>query len=274
MKNCNKDSVLLKIMSGSSPVMVARFGSIEIKGVLYGKYPYLFWPIKNIIFKKLKRNAGFFSCNSKEIKRFSKMMIEDMQLVDVLGSWRKEEKFFLKYLKKATKIPLRNIEPYFSENPWTTALKGKKVLVIHPFNKTIEKQYFNNRENLFSNKSVLPVFKSLETIKAVQSIAGEKTNFNSWFDALDFMKSEIDKKDFDIAIIGCGAYGFPLAAHVKRKGKKAVHLGGATQILFGVKGKRWEENSNFINIINSYFISPSHDDVPQNAEAVEGGCYW
>lgn len=49
------------------------------------------------------------------------------------------------------------------------------------------------------------------------------------------MKDEIDKRDYDIALIGCGAYGFPLAAHIKRSGKKAVHLGGALQLLFGIK---------------------------------------
>ena len=49
------------------------------------------------------------------------------------------------------------------------------------------------------------------------------------------------KIDFDVAIIGCGAYGFPLAAKLKQAGKQAIHLAGATQLLFGIKGKRWEE---------------------------------
>lgn len=40
------------------------------------------------------------------------------------------------------------------------------------------------------------------------------------------------KFDFDVAIIGCEAYGFPLAARLKRAGKIVVHMGGATQILF------------------------------------------
>ena len=38
------------------------------------------------------------------------------------------------------------------------------------------------------------------------------------------MKSEIDKKDFDIALLGCGAYGVPLAAHIKQNGKEAVYV--------------------------------------------------
>lgn len=67
---------------------------------------------------------------------------------------------------------------------------------------------------------MLPEFASMQTIKAVQSIAGNPVGFSTWFEALDWMKSEIDKKDFDIALLGCGAYGVPLAAHIKQNGKK------------------------------------------------------
>ena len=52
------------------------------------------------------------------------------------------------------------------------------------------------------------------------------------------MEERIGKIDFDVALLGCGAYGLPFAASIKRMGKKAVHLGVATQILFGIKGKR------------------------------------
>ena len=87
-----------------------------------------------------------------------------------------------------------------------------------------------------------------------------------------------NKIDFDIAIIGCGAYGFPLAAKLKQAGKQAVHLGGATQLMFGIKGKRWEEDYNGYEYIRKWFndawVYPSEQDKPQNADTVEGGCYW
>ena len=108
----------------------------------------------------------------------------------------------------------------------------------------------------------------------MQTLAGNKVQFKNWFEALAFMKKQIDTKDFDIAIIGAGAYGFPLAAHIKRIGKKAVHLGGATQMLFGIKGKRWVDNPKFKHIINEHFVYPSENDKINNANKVEGGCYW
>jgi len=257
------------------PLMIARFGSVEIKSVLYPKMPlFLKCVLKKKIFNDFFINAGFFPVNKKNLNKFSKMMIEDMKLLDILGSWRIEECFLDKFYPNAIRIKLNLLEPYLTDNPWSEVLKDKNILVIHPFNKTIESQYYTNRLNLFNNKNILPVFKSLQTIKAVQTIAGQKSEFNDWFSALEYMKNEIDKKEFDIAIIGCGAYGFPLAAHVKRIGKKAIHLGGPTQMLFGIKGKRWVENDNFDHIINEFFVFPTDDDKVENQNKVENACYW
>jgi hypothetical protein len=90
------------------------------------------------------------------------------------------------------------------------------------------------------------------------------------------MKSEIDKTEYDICIIGCGAYGLPLAAHVKRMGKKSIHLGGVTQLLFGIKGKRWEEYIvwPYMNLFNEHWIRPGERSSVKNGNSVEGGCYW
>ena len=259
----------------TEPLMIARFGSTEIKAILYPFFPLIFRMIfKKRILGNMDTLSGFFPSNEANIRKFSMMMIEDMKLLDILGSWRIEERFLEKYYPTAKRVKLNNLEPYLQNYPWSIALKGKRVLVIHPFKETIEMQYHTNRENLFKNPNVLPAFQSLQTIKAVQTIAGQESEFDDWFSALEYMKMEINKKDFDIAIIGCGAYGFLLAAHVKRIGKKAIHLGGPTQLLFGIKGKRWIDNPNFNNIINEHFVFPNDSDKVKNAQKVEGACYW
>lgn len=194
-----------------------------------------------------------------------------MKDLNILFSWRVEEIFFQDIINKnAYRLELGTLDSWMYQTPWTQALKNEKMLVTHPFAKSIEKQYHTNREKLFANPDVLPKFKSLQAIKAVQSIANNKSEFESWFDALEFMERQIDKADFDIAIIGCGAYGFPLATYCKSIGKKTVHMGGCTQLLFGIKGKRWE-NEPFIN---EYFISPSEEEKTSNIKNVENGCYW
>lgn len=130
----------------------------------------------------------------------------------------------------------------------------------------------------------MPQFQ-LTTIKAIQSLGDENTDFKDWFEALDYMKAEIDKVDYDICLIGCGAYGFHLAAHVKRSGKKGFHYGGSLQLLFGIKGKRWEDpnygvkewgisHGFYSNLMNDNWIRPGDLNKPKNAQKVEDACYW
>ncbi len=268
-------SVLKEELQKDKPSMIARFGSTEIKAIIYPHLPLLIRPfVKSSFFLNMEILSGFFPSTENNIKKFSDLMKEDMKLLDILGSWRMEERFLNNKFPLAKRIQLSALEPYLQKDPWTEVLKGKKVLVVHPFNESIESQYFNCRERLFKDPRVLPEFRTFETIKAVQTIAGNRGNFNDWFEALEFMKNQINQKDFDVAIIGCGAYGFPLAAHVKRMGKKAVHLGGSTQLLFGIKGKRWLELDDFNEIINDHFVFPSDLDKPKYSTKVEGGCYW
>ena len=82
------------------------------------------------------------------------------------------------------------------------------------------------------------------------------------------------KTDFEVAIIGCGAYGFPLAAKIKSSGRSAVHMGGAVQLLFGIKGKRWDTHPVIGKMYNEYWVRPDDSERPKGLEAVEGGCYW
>lgn len=255
--------------------MIARFGANEIKVTTIMSRPKpLSLPFLPFLKRRMSIQSGFFPSNYENLKSFSVLMMEDVKALDILGVWRPEEALLKKELSQVTKVPLASLEPYFSDFPWSRILEGKKILVIHPFTESIEYQYYNFRELLFPNTQTLPLFSSLQTLKAVQSIAGNATGFKDWFAALDFMKNEISNRDFDIAIIGCGAYGFPLAAHVKRIGKQAIHLGGATQMLFGIKGKRWVDDNRFKNIINNHFIYPLESEKPKNAESVEEGCYW
>ena len=68
-------------LSGKDPIMIARFGSTEIKAVLYPFFPLLLRMIfKKRIFSNMETLSGFFAINDDNIRRFSKLMIEDMKL--------------------------------------------------------------------------------------------------------------------------------------------------------------------------------------------------
>jgi len=66
-----------------------------------------------------------------------------------------------------------------------------------------------------------------------------------------------------------------IAAHIKRMGKKVVHMGGITQLMFGIKGGRWDQWPQFSEqLYNDAWIRPLPEDCPLNYETVENGAYW
>lgn len=262
-------------LESKEPCMISRIGSVEFQCLTLIRYFPLSLPLLSRSKRQMRLNAGFFPISMNTFKQFYRLYKKDIKEINLFVRWRIEELLFNCWFERINYVHKNALDSFYSQaHPWTSILKGKKILVVHPFAETIESQYNNHRENLFANKEVLPEFASLETIKAVQSIAGNPVNFSTWFEALDWMKSEIDKKDFDIALLGCGAYALPLAAHVKRIGKKAVHMGGVLQFLFGITSKRYDENEKYKPYINKYFVYPDAKDRPQNASVVEGGCYW
>ena len=94
------------------------------------------------------------------------------------------------------------------------------------------------------------------------------------------MKSEIVKNQFDFAVVGAGAYSLLLLKFIKEMGVPCVHLGGQTQLIFGIRGKRWEteysetwRKDNFYNS-SGLWTRPLPGDVPNNKNIVENGCYW
>lgn len=283
--------MIVRLLENHEPCMIGRIGANELQAVLpflnlterrspiaYIKGEYPAWWVSEGSKKRLHANAGFFPPTRQNIERFATLMIEDIRAIDMLGVWQEEERFILPLAENAELVRLRYLEPFWSRRPWTAALKDKKVLVVHPFAESIRNQYEKHLSGslLFNNPETLPEFSTFNVIRSVQSIgpSSENSGFKDWFEALDYMKGEIDRYEYDVCLIGCGAYGFPLAAHIKRRGKKAVHLGGALQLLFGIKGKRWEQNPSYSDLIRDNWIRPQGREVLPSANNVEGGCYW
>lgn len=271
-----------KILHGQS-LFVGRYGASEMNIIteyIKSRRMNRDIDVNSVIVKNLVMLSGFFPNKLSEIEKFAQLMLQSGENVDILGRWWNgfEDYVIKHYAKDAMLTDLLYLEPWFPgvKVPWTLALKGKRILVIHPFNNTIEKQY-KKRLLLFSDKKILPEFE-LITLQAVQTAAGLSDNrFKTWFDALDYMFNESMKTDFDIAIVGCGAYGFPLAQKIKNVGKQAIHLGGATQLLFGIKGRRWEENDEFQYIrklFNENWVYPNKEETPISANKIENSCYW
>ena len=285
------NEIIGRAITDGAPFWAGRFGDTELK-MVYQTLLHRMHPEKDgreAALRQLCTNAGFFPYNMSLGEKFSDLMLESCAHIDLLGEWGRymEDYIYVKYQPHTRLTQLSRLEPWnmyqyprSNIKPWSYALKGKKVLVVHPFEESIRSQYEKNRvhifERIYDAEDILPEFE-LNTLKAVQTIAGERDGrFSTWFEALTWMVDQCRKSDFDVAIIGCGAYGFPLADEIKRMGKTAIHLGGATQLMFGILGRRWEdENAEFCrNVVNEYWTRPLESERVAGANQVEQACYW
>lgn len=260
LSEVDANNVIAQKIKSGKPFMSGRFGSSEVRGIFKDEFDILCY------------FAGFFPKDEKLLGRFKKVYLDAAKNLDILAIWNYKNHFLNKVKLMKTLPNIENVIPLNSAGgfgcSWLKELKGKKILVVHPFKKTIESQA-KKRKQL----GILPEIKSLQVIKAVQTLGDTPDpRFKTWFDALDFMKSKIDKKDFDVAIIACGAYGLPLAAHVKSIGKQALHVGGGLQLLFGIRGKRWDDDERIK--YNKHWVSPMKEDFLPDYKKFEGGCYW
>jgi len=272
------------------PFLGARLGSVEALACLSQIWEQGVAPLRAACARAylrqlrfhLSNNAGVFPASDEQFQLFCQEYLASMASIDVLASWMQQEDLLTDYLAQPKTAFLEDIVPFVGSNPWSAALAGRRVLVVHPFKQSIESQYAQ-RELLFADPQVLPQF-DLVMYPAVQSMGGRITNscvttsgakYANWTEALAAMKDDIAALDFDVAILGCGAYGLPLAAHIKALGKPAIHLGGVTQCLFGIKGRRWEEDYGWDKLyFNEHWVYPHESERPKNAESVENACYW
>ena len=271
------NSFIANKINAEAPFLAGRIGTTELYLLLH----YLHYKRKKKIpwsdyhGQIIWQQSGIFPATENSLRSFCDVYMDAIKQTDVMGVWNDfgEDEVLRRYAKRVDLIPLQSLEPYFFDGPWSKMLAGKKVLVVHPFTDSIYHQYVNNREFLFKDPAVLPPFE-IKVVKAVQAQVFNPTGFQSWQEIFNHLKASILQQEFDIAIIGAGGYGLPLAAWIKALGKQAIHMGGATQILFGVKGKRWEEREEFSSFFNNYWCNPSVSELPKQAVLLEGGAYW
>ena len=281
----NSNQLILRAISDGKPLLVSRFGTTETEFCLeYGS------PVNNrnatfLSIENLWRLSGVFPTNPSQLADFFSKYTKAASNIDVCGVrrsskefsyWENESRMFSHYATDSTPIDIEALTPIFLKDPWTQGLSGKKVLIIHPFAETIRQQL----KSLAATPAEfywLPRFYPI-VLEAPQSLGVEPENyhFNNWNDSLDTLMHEVENIDFDIALIGCGAYGLPLGSFIKEKGKIAIHIGGALQLFFAIRGQRWEIEINRKLTSDQLRIWnwPLRADTPKSAYDVENGAYW
>lgn len=294
IKNC--DERIIRILDSSAPTAIGRLGGTECRYLgdlikLYGgsrKVGTLHrrFAKHDLEKRRLEVNSysGFFFLNHSEELKFMTLYVDSLRNLDVLGTWGKAftwaesiaiEKSTIEVMPLAAISPWVESFPYLDKSdprmPWTRILDGLKVLVVSPFANSITAQH-GKLENCFKGIEY-PRF-MLTTIRAPMTYNFVANDQNNWFINLENLISQVKQTDFDVALVGAGAYSLPLVSAIKDIGKKAIHTGGGTQIFFGVMGNRWNNAPYVQKYVNENWIRPSELEIPSAAEKIENACYW
>jgi hypothetical protein len=293
-KNC--DERIIRILETSAPAAIGRLGGTE--GRYLGDLIKVYGTTRQVgaihrSFAKfdlekrrseVNSNAGFFFLDHSEELKFLNLYIDSLRNLDILGTWGDAftwaesialEKSTLEVEHLAAISPWVESFPYLdssdSKTPWTRILNGMKVLVVSPFANSISAQH-SKLESCF-NGIKYPRFK-LTTIRAPMTFNFVANGQNNWFINLEKLTAQVKQVEFDVALVGAGAYSLPLVSAIKDIGKKAIHTGGGTQIFFGVMGNRWNNAPYVQKYVNDNWIKPSELEIPSSAEKIENACYW
>jgi hypothetical protein len=278
----NSSFYLYEQFKNDAPFGCGKIGNCELM-CIYNYYMYAQnkQPVQWLpsVVDEIYNNAGVFPQTEEARIDFIKVITNCLPYIDSLAWWSMfnmsfERSYIKSYSPNCELIDLQSIEPFYSGSPWSEHLKDKNVLVISPFTDSIRKQY-EKRHLIWKDTRILPTFKSLLTIKHPHSPGIDKpSEFTSWLDMINHFSSVMDTIDYDVLLVGAGASSLPLVAHARKNGKKAIHLGGPLQLLFGIKGGRWSNGDIGKHFYNEHWISPSIDETPQKYKQIEGGCYW
>jgi hypothetical protein len=275
--------LMSRLISSPDPCFIGRMGGTEC--VLCWRHIQratfmigIDFPYDSDMKHNAQQNAGVTPVDDKSIDQFASVYLGALPFADLLGVWDARGMYEIvdRFAAHDVEVAaLDHLEPWSSlknsETPWTHALAGQSVLVVHPFATSISAQ-FSRRKDVKTIKSILPDFE-LQTLIPPVTFASS-SNGRNWLDNYTQLCAQVGARKFDVAIIGCGSYGLPLAAFVKNTGRKAVHLGGATQLLFGIRGKRWEEFPSWLALMDETWVRPLPSETPPGSANVEGACYW
>lgn len=207
----------------------------------------------------------------KEIFKDKVMFFKDGYMVFDPGSLLGYSKFYIE-----------NLDTPDNFVPWTTALKGKKVLVISTHVESIKYQWKNRKQIWGDNYHKMSDFELVDVIRAPYHPSlddRQYPNTHSWGDMVNYIKNLIEEYDYDVLLSGSSTSSPIFVDYAKVMGKVGIQTGGVIQLLFGIKGGRWAKVSAYSDwnrMFNEHWIYPLKIDQPQNKiQGLESNfAYW
>jgi hypothetical protein len=269
------NDLIRECVAAKRPMAFGKLGKVEAENLVRMLVR------RNVVWTEdLGINAGVFPLNHETVARWASAYLEAVECLDGAIQW--QPSLFDKQLldtyngRAVVSQGIEDLLPFaLKQQAWHYGLEGKRILVVHPMVQSLRLQSARF-SSIWPDASI----GELIVVPSPYSpwVSGQ-AKFPSFFAALDWMKNEIAKHTFDLGIIGAGAFSLPLLKFVKHLGVPCVHLGGRTQLLFGIRGSRWDSEPDAWKSEQCYnnsehWIRPLPADIPANGHLVEGGCYW
>lgn len=275
---------MCKLFKSKKSFLIGRNGTIELDTLIFH---YAKLELQESKLNQLELNAGIFP--KEYAHQFAEDLLESLKQCDIIAEgWyaplADSEKYILDSINKDRfKIMLRNLEPYYvaPELRWTQYLAGKRVAIINSFAEVCETQtYMSKAIWPHDYETLLPTNTTWIPINTYYSPALSDGNaswpphIKNYKDAVKDVVLRVIAEQCDVALIGCGGMGMLIGHELKNHGLQCVVMGGALQILFGIRGKRWEKHSTISKFFNDAWVFPPESCKPKNSHLVEHGCYW
>jgi hypothetical protein len=285
--NCRLKDYIINKIKKDEHFIIPRIAGVENNNAYYSKLIQSGKLKKNIEqylrLNVMKNNAGIKITSMDSLNDYSNKYLDAFKKCEMYAVWENWGDVY-KYISdshdyitstfKKEKIWAFSFDIYhYLHNPWTHALRGKRLLIISPFIDSI-KLKIDNRKEIYG----VDLFPECEFvfIKPPQTQGDEPSQeFNI---ELDKFKIELEKiKDtFDIALVSCGGYGNLVCSLLYDMKRSAIYIGGVLQMYFGIYGKRWmRERKDILNMhLNNNWTRPGQLERPRSFEKVEDSCYW
>lgn len=272
-------------------LLVGRNGTIELQTLLFfSQHQHIHAPFPPNLMNTLELHAGVFPASETSVGKWSIEYLQALQNCDCIAAgWyaplKEEEAILLKiHNLHGKRMPLRSLEPYYVEPSirWTNLLENQKVAIVNAFAETAFEQTQKAEEiwpggmadSLFPpGITWIPVPTGYAPVLA-QGRAEWPGSPATWEKAVENTVQRVVDSGARVALIGCGGLGMILGHKLKQKGVISIVLGGATQVLFGIKGGRWAAHPILGRFWNNAWVWPSESETPRGAKQIENGCYW
>ena len=282
----HQEATIREMIHKKEPCAMGKIGTTELLGLEY-LYRWIqpLWP-KTASWrrpaKRLYECSGLFPVRHDIFFRWADEYREAVRELDFVAQWQASgtyeatlERAMLDLLcPHALRVGFYLVRILAPRAPWLDDLARLRWLVIHPFEQTIRTQLPHLTQlGVYSESAHADLAcraKDTSVIACPQLPYMVPPRHQDWFEALEDLKAQMGRETFDIALVGAGAWSLPLVAHAKKLGRKGIHLGGALQLVFGIKGGRFDP----ADIYNQAWIRPLPEEIPKDFKKMEQGAYW